>query len=142
MSCRLVIYFVICPTFEHHKIRVRSFQDRDHTEIGTSRAIRRIGPFHFVYLMDCRVDGAWKTVAMSVAFDLDAPGGHLVAECRCRFQINGVPGKLDEGVAIMIGVRAGYIRTPIAYRRGSRSPHTSLFGRYSGWVDVEARNNQ
>lgn len=75
---------------------------------------------------------------MSVAFNLDAPGWHLVAERCCRFQINRVPGQLDERVAVLIGVRTCYIRTPITHWRGSGSPNTSLFGRYSRRIDVEA----
>lgn len=42
------------------------------------------------------VDGTRETIAFAIADYFDTPGRHFVAEGSRRFQIDWVPGQLDE----------------------------------------------
>lgn len=113
--CRAV--GVIQATFKHNEVCIRPRWDGHNAETGATDAIRA-RPVHFVHLVFGRIDRTRKAVAVAVALDLDPPCGHLVAERRGRFEIDGVPGQLDKSVAGAVGVGSGHIRAPIANRRG------------------------
>lgn len=83
------------------------------------------------------IDLAWKTVATSsIADNLNAPIRHGVTEGSRCFEVDWVPAKLHECVAVGIGVGASHVRGPVAPGVLVGSPHTCDISGGSRRVDV------
>ena len=123
---------------KNDEIRLDALRHRHDTERSSTCALRATAN-HLVDAGTARVDGAGKAVAAgAVADDFDAPFGHLVTEGSAGFEPDGVDAELDEGVAVLVRVRAGDVGTPISPRVFVRAPDADFFVPSSGRVDVEA----
>lgn len=99
----------VLSTFEDHKICIRAFWYRDHAETGAARPIGA-WTINLVHLVLRWVNGTRKPIALSITHNLDPPRWHLVPKWSRRFEVNGIPGELDECLAAMVRVRPRNIR--------------------------------
>lgn len=123
---------------EHDKICFHPLRNRNHTERPSTCAVRALAN-HLIHAVLLGIDLARETVA-PVAFTryFHAPGGHVVAEGGCGFQIDRVPGKLDEGIPVGVSIGARNERGTVSDRLVFRTPDAGLVGADARWVDVVA----
>ena len=96
-------------SFEDHEIGLRTFWYGDHAEVGAASPVST-GPVNLVYFVLRWVNGTRKPITVSITDNFDTPGWHLVPKWSRRFEINGIPGELDECLAALIRVRPSNVR--------------------------------
>lgn len=92
----------------------------------------------FIDLVLGWVDFTREPIA-SLAFNLDTELWALIPEGSCRFQIDGVPAELQEGLPTVIGVCTTDIRRPVTPWVGVSSPYTGSISVSTWRVDIVAR---
>lgn len=110
----------------------------DDTERGTVSLGSVLGG-HLIDLVLSGVDGARQTVTVGalVTDDSHSPVGQHVSEGGSLLQVDGVPGNLDKGVAVLVLVGSSNIRRPVTPGVVESTPDTGGGGINSRGVDIE-----
>lgn len=117
-------------------VGLRAGTDGDDAECSTSSTVR-FGAPHLVHAVLAGVNCAGETVAATVgAFNADTPIRHVVTEGCHGLEVDGIPAKLEEGLAVGINICACDIWGPVAPWAVFCAPDASFTSADSGRVDI------